>query len=68
MRQKRLRLDPIVFLIISLDSENIELGEVLVVGYGKVSKKDITGSVSSVNMEDIAKAPVVSFDQALAGR
>lgn len=38
------------------------------VGYGKVSKKDITGSVSSVNMEDIAKAPVVSFDQALAGR
>src|SRR5699024_2889067 len=36
--------------------------------YGAVDKKDLTGSVSQVNMEDLSKAPVASFDQALAGR
>lgn len=38
------------------------------VGYGVVRKKDLTGAVGMVNMEDISKAPVQSFDQALAGR
>jgi TonB-linked SusC/RagA family outer membrane protein len=44
------------------------LNEVVVVGYGGVSKKDITGAVGQVSMPDLQKAPVVSFDQALAGR
>ncbi|MBD0833669.1 SusC/RagA family TonB-linked outer membrane protein [Aestuariibaculum sp. TT11] len=55
-------------LNITLDSENTELDEVLVVGYGTVNKRDVTGSVGTVDMEDLAKAPVISFDQALAGR
>ena len=38
------------------------------VGYGKVKTKDLTGSVGKVNMEEISKAPVKSFDDALAGR
>ncbi len=38
------------------------------IGYGKVKKKDLTGSVGRVNMEEINKAPVKSFDDALAGR
>ena len=42
--------------------------EVVVMGYGTVKKKDLTGSVGKVNMADINKAPVRSFDEALAGR
>lgn len=42
--------------------------EVVVIGYGTAKKKDLTGSVSKVNMGDINKAPVRSFDEALAGR
>ncbi|AEV99848.1 SusC/RagA family TonB-linked outer membrane protein [Niastella koreensis] len=51
---------------LQIDSKGLE--NVVVIGYGTVKKKDLTGSVSQVSMEDINKAPVGSFDQALAGR
>ncbi|SIO13383.1 SusC/RagA family TonB-linked outer membrane protein [Chitinophaga niabensis] len=44
------------------------LGEVVVIGYNTVRKKDLTGSVSVVNVKDMSKAPVGSFAEALAGR
>ena len=45
-----------------------KMNEVVVIGYGSVQRSDLTGSVASVNMADLAKAPVTSFDEALAGR
>jgi len=49
--------------------ENVsQLNEVVAVGYGTVARRDLTGSVGSVSMEDLQKAPVRSFDEALAGR
>jgi len=42
--------------------------EVVSVGYGSVKRKDLTGAVASVNMQDLEKAPVKSLDDALAGR
>ncbi|WP_343304022.1 TonB-dependent receptor [Chitinophaga niabensis] len=44
------------------------LNDVVVIGYGTVKRKDLTGSVGAVKMSDLEKAPVPSFDQALAGR
>jgi TonB-linked SusC/RagA family outer membrane protein len=44
------------------------LGEVVVVGYGTQSRKDLTGSISSVRGEDIGKLPVASVTQALQGQ
>lgn len=44
------------------------LKDVVVVGYGQVRRKDLTGSVGSINIADLQKAPVKSFDEALAGR
>lgn len=45
-----------------------DLDEVVVVGYGQVQQKDLTGAVGQVKMKDLERAPVASFDQALAGR
>jgi len=45
-----------------------DLNDVVVVGYGTTKKKDLTGSVGSVNMQDVQKAAVTSVDGALAGR
>ncbi|WP_333818729.1 SusC/RagA family TonB-linked outer membrane protein [Ohtaekwangia sp.] len=45
-----------------------QLSEVVVVGYGTQSKRDISGSIASVKGSDIALAPVQSFEQALGGR
>ena len=50
-------------------SENISMmKEVVVIGYGTAQRKDITGSVGSVNISELQKAPVKTFDEALAGR
>ena len=53
---------------IRLSTEASSLDQVVVIGYGSVKKTDLTGSVGQVNIADIAKAPVASFGDALAGR
>ncbi|RYY09446.1 MAG: SusC/RagA family TonB-linked outer membrane protein, partial [Chitinophagaceae bacterium] len=50
-----------------LKEQSNALNEV-VIGYGSVKQKDIIGAVGVVSIKDLQKAPVVSFDQALAGR
>ncbi|MCH5686626.1 TonB-dependent receptor plug domain-containing protein [Niabella sp. W65] len=42
--------------------------QLVVVGYGAVRRKDLTGSVGSANVTDMQKAPVISFEEALSGR
>ncbi|PTS92405.1 TonB-dependent receptor [Pedobacter sp. HMWF019] len=45
------------------------LNEVVVTGYGQtVARKDLTGSVSSIRGEELAKVPVQNIAQALQGR
>lgn len=41
---------------------------VIEIGYGEQARKDITGTLGIVKMDDLVKAPVVGFDQALQGR
>ncbi|HEV8083866.1 MAG TPA: TonB-dependent receptor [Chitinophagaceae bacterium] len=53
---------------ISLRNSVSNLSEVVVVGYGTQRRKDLTGSVSSVNAATIEKVPVISASQALQGR
>jgi len=45
-----------------------QLDETVVIGYGSLQRKDLTGSVASVDMKGVKEAPVVNFVQALAGR
>ena len=45
-----------------------ELEDVVVIGYGTVNRKDVTGAIGEVKMNDLMKAPVASFDESLAGR
>ncbi len=52
------------------ESQNF-LNEVKVVdvGFGNTEKRaDLTGSIATVSVQDLQKAPVTSFEQALAGR
>jgi TonB-dependent starch-binding outer membrane protein SusC len=44
------------------------LDEVVVVGYGTVRKKDLTGPVSHISAKDFADRPIVSIDQAMAAQ
>ena len=53
---------------IVLQQENVNINEVVVIGYGTQQKSDLTGAVTSVNMEDLANTAVASVDEALQGR
>jgi TonB-dependent SusC/RagA subfamily outer membrane receptor len=53
---------------VALEVDVQSLSEVIVVGYGAVKKSDLTGSVSSVKMEDLKGIPLTSIDQGLGGR
>ena len=44
------------------------LDEVVVIGYGQAKKSDLTGSVTSVKMNDIKDVPAYSVDNAMQGR
>ena len=53
---------------ITLVSDNVQLQEVVAVGYGTMKKSDLTGAVTSVSADQLLKAPVAGIDQALQGR
>lgn len=44
------------------------LDEIVVVGYGTQKKRDITGSVASVNTKDLKSLPVANIGEAMQGR
>ncbi|MDH5379806.1 MAG: TonB-dependent receptor [Cyclobacteriaceae bacterium] len=53
---------------INLETDITQLSEVVVIGYGTVLKKELTGSVASVSADEIGKLPVLSVNQALQGQ
>jgi iron complex outermembrane receptor protein len=53
---------------VMLVSSGTNLNEVVVVGYGTARKRDLTGSVSSVQAKDFVKGPVTNPDQLLIGK
>ena len=55
-------------LKITLNEEAQSLDEVVVVGYGTVVRRDLTGSVDKVDIKEMQKAAVPTFDESLAGR
>lgn len=44
------------------------LGEAVVIGYGVVRKRDLTGSVGNLSSSDITKVTALNAEQAMAGR
>ena len=52
---------------VNLDSGEL-LDEVVVIGYGTTKKSDLTGSVASIDVEDIENIPTARVDQILQGR
>ncbi len=53
---------------VTLKEDSKTLDEVVVIGYGTVKKRDLTGSVASVNNETLTANPVANVSQALQGK
>ncbi len=55
-------------LNVMLAEEAIGLEEVVAIGYGKMKKSDLTGSVSSISQEKMKNLPISSIDQKMIGQ
>ncbi|MFC3197139.1 TonB-dependent receptor [Parapedobacter deserti] len=53
---------------VQLAAQETDLEEVVVIGYGAVAKKDLTGAVSTISGESLQQIPVQRVDQMLQGR
>ena len=67
-KNKEVKYDGQTQLNVTMDEDTEMLDEVVVIGYGTVNKRDLTGSVASVSAEDIAAVPVSSATEALTGK
>lgn len=52
---------------IRLESDNAQIDEVIVVGYGTQKKVNVTGSVATIDSKAFDKRPIVSTSAALQG-
>lgn len=55
-------------LNVVLQEDNAKLDEVVVIGYGTVKKRDLTGSVASVDHDALVANPVSNVGEALQGK
>ena len=53
---------------VTLEEENFGIEEVVAIGYGTVKKSDITGSVSSVKVDELREGAITNVDQMLIGK
>lgn len=53
---------------VTLQADAAALDEVVVVGYGTSSKRDLTGAVATISTEKLQNKPVVSYQEALSGQ
>jgi TonB-linked SusC/RagA family outer membrane protein len=53
---------------ITLQEDSQVLGDIVVVGYGIMQKKDLTGSIAQVQADDLKDLGAPRIDQALSGR
>ena len=68
MKTQEVQLDGSSSYEITLEDDSQALEEVVVIGYGSVKKKDLTGSVATVNSEVLAAVPVANATEALTGK
>ncbi len=53
---------------VTLKADPLVLDEVVAIGYATVKRKDLTGSVASIEGKELSKVPTSDITQALAGR
>ncbi|WP_289200212.1 SusC/RagA family TonB-linked outer membrane protein [Phocaeicola sartorii] len=55
-------------ITIKMEPDTQALDEVVVIGYGTVKKRDLTGAVASMKNEDVTVAPTTNVMEALQGK
>lgn len=65
---KEIEVGDQITINVTMETDIKALDEVVVIGYGTVKKKDLTGAVSVVNSEDFNKGNITSAQELLVGK
>ena len=68
MKTERIIVGTSTIINVQLKEDSASLDEVVVIGYGKMKRSDLTGSIASVSAKDFNKAPITSNEQLLQGK
>ena len=68
LAEKRVTIGNSTTINVTLEEDANFLDETVVIGYATVKRRDLMGSVTSVNSETLTEQPVTTVSQALAGR
>ena len=68
MKAKEINVAGKTTISVKLEDEANSLNDVVVIGYGTVKKKDLTGAVATVKGDDLTKVPVTNAAEALTGK
>ncbi|KAI9453512.1 hypothetical protein F5148DRAFT_1289077 [Russula earlei] len=67
MEDKEIDISNKTSVAVNLVATNAQLDDVVVIGYGTVKKRDLTGSVASVKASDIVRSPTSNPLEAIQG-
>lgn len=65
---QEVNIDNRTSLDVTLQSDVVALSEVVITGYGAQSKRDITGSVSTIDSKQLLSTPATNLGQAMQGK
>ena len=68
MKSKTVDVNGKSSISVVMEDDNTTLNDVVVIGYGTVKKRDLTGSVSSVGADALKANPVANVAEALQGK
>ena len=68
MKAQEIEIGGRAIIDVVLESESVQVEELVVVGYGVQKKREVTGSITQVKGESLASLATPSFESQLAGR
>jgi TonB-linked SusC/RagA family outer membrane protein len=68
MRSQELPIGGQSVITVSMLEEAIGIDEVVAIGYGTQKKRDVTGALANINVEELSEIPVPSISQKLQGK
>ncbi len=68
MKKQEVLINGRIRIDVVMQEESIGIDEVVAIGYGVSKKSDLTGSVSSVVVDDISRQPVLNVGESLRGK
>ncbi len=67
-KNKEVQIKDLSTIEIILEEDTSKLEEVVVIGYGSKTRREIAGAITQIDFDELENTPIQSFDKAIQGR